>query len=148
MKKMYKIKLQRWFFWNLQQMTEVTWCSCWHQDFVIKRLSAPIPGLYTCIKSWKSCIKSDLSTVKGIFTPPRPPPPIVYASDRSKAVVVFFLFCVPLWFILWGASCFKVFPCSLFSCFVIPFSIVIISLGKEGAGLCASRAFVCLLCMC
>ena len=29
-------------------------------------------------------------------------------------------------------------------CFVIPFSIVSISLGEEGAGLYASRAFVCL----
>ena len=33
------------FFWNLQQMTEVTRCSCWHQNFVPKRLSAPAPGL-------------------------------------------------------------------------------------------------------
>ena len=55
-----------------------------------------------------------------------------------------FLFCVALWFILRGASCFKVFPCSLSSCFLISFSIVIASLGEEGAGLCASRAFVCL----
>ena len=59
-----------------------------------------------------------------------------------------FLFCVALWFILRGASCFKVFPCSLSLGFVIPFSIVIISLGEEGAGLCASRAFVCLFCTC
>ena len=55
-----------------------------------------------------------------------------------------FLFCVALWFILRGASCFKVFPCSLSSYFFISFSIVIASLGEEGAGLCASRAFVCL----
>ena len=55
-----------------------------------------------------------------------------------------FLFCVALWFVLRGASCFKVFPCSLSSCFVISFSIVIASLGEEGAGVCASRAFVCL----
>ena len=47
-----------------------------------------------------------------------------------------------------GASCFKVFPCSLSSYFVIPFSIVITSFGEEGAGLCASRAFVCLFCTC
>ena len=47
-----------------------------------------------------------------------------------------------------GASCFKVFPCSLPSCFFILFSIVITSLGEEGAGLCASRAFVCLFCTC
>ena len=71
-------------------------------------------------------------------------PTVVYATDRSKAVVpMLFLFCEALWIILRGASCFKVFPCSLSSCFVIPFSIVITSLGEEGAGLCAPRAFVC-----
>ena len=43
---------------------------------------------------------------------------------------------------------FKVFPCSLSSCFVIPFSIVIIWLGEEGAGLCASLVFVCLFYTC
>ena len=70
---------------------------------------------------------------------------MVYAADRSKAVVpMLFLFCVALWFILRGASFFKVFPRSLSSCFVIPFSIVITSLGEEGAGLCASRAYICL----
>ena len=75
--------------------------------------------------------------------------PVVYATDLSKAVVwVFFLFCVDLWFVLRGASCFKVFPCSLSSGFVILFSIVITSLGEGGAGLCASRAFVCLACRC
>ena len=70
-----------------------------------------------------------------------------HATDRSKAVVpVLFLFCVTLWFIPRGASCFKVFPCFLSSCFIIPFSIVITSLGEEGAGLCASRVFSCLFC--
>ena len=58
-------------------------------------------------------------------------------------VPVLFLFCLALWFILRGASCFKVFPCSLSSCFVIPFSIVINLLGEDRVGLCASRAFVC-----
>ena len=42
-----------------------------------------------------------------------------------------------------GFTCFKVFACSLSSCFVILFGIVIASLGEEGAGLCASRTFVC-----
>ena len=51
-----------------------------------------------------------------------------------------FLFCVALCFLLRGA--FKVFQCYLSSCFVIPFSIVITSLGEEGAGLCASHACV------
>ena len=41
------------FFLNLQKMTEVTRCSCWHQTFVHKGLSAPTPGLYTCINAWK-----------------------------------------------------------------------------------------------
>ena len=72
-KKLYKISLQRDFFWNLQQMTEVTRCSCWHQNFVPKGLSAPVPGLYTCIKSWKKCIKSDF---KEIFLK-------LVANDRS-----------------------------------------------------------------
>ena len=38
-------------FLNLQQMIEVTRCSCCHQNFVPKGLSAPAPGLYTCIKA-------------------------------------------------------------------------------------------------
>ena len=59
-------------------------------------------------------------------------------------VPVLFLFCVALWFILRGASCSKVFPCSLSSCFFISCSIGITSLGEEVAGLCVSRAFVCL----
>ena len=41
-----------------------------------------------------------------------------------------------------------VFPCSLSSCFVIPFSIVITSLGEKGAGMCATHAFVYLFCTC
>ena len=69
-------------------------------------------------------------------------PRVVYASDRSKAVVpVLFLFYVALWFILKDASC-LVLSCSLILCFFSPFRIVITSLGEEGTGLCASRVFV------
>ena len=57
-----QIRLQRDFFLNLQQMTEVTRCSCWHQNFVPKGLSAPAPGLYTCINH-KKCIKSDFKEI-------------------------------------------------------------------------------------
>ena len=72
-------------------------------------------------------------------------PAPVYATDLSEAVVpVLFLFCVAFWFILRGASCFKVFMCSLSSCFRILFSNVITLLGEEGASLFASRACVCL----
>ena len=104
---------------------------------------------------WYFCIKKYIGTqaeicrqLKIVLTPsfpppPSPPPPVLYATYRSKAVVpVLFLFCVALWFILRGASYFKAFPCSLSSCFFIPFSIVITSHGEEGPSLCASRAFV------
>ena len=40
-------------------MNEVTRHFCWHQNFVPRGVSAPALGLYTCIKSWKNCIKSD-----------------------------------------------------------------------------------------
>ena len=76
-------------------------------------------------------------------------PSIVHAPDRSKVVVlVLFLFCVALWFILRDASCFKVFPCSLYSCFIIPFSIVITSLGAEEL-VCVLlvHLFVCFVCV-
>ena len=86
-----------------------------------------------------------MSTVRNIFLNP----PVVYATGRSKAMVrVLFLFCVALCFILQGASCFKVFPCSLSSCFFIPFSIMITSIGEEGSGLYASHAFACLFWTC
>ena len=73
-------------------------------------------------------------------------PPVVYATDRPWSQCCSY----SVWFVVYttGASCFKVFPCSLSSCFFILFSIVITSLGEEGAGLCASRAFVCLFCTC
>ena len=48
---MYKIRLQKIFFWNLQQMGEVTRLFCWHKDFDHKGLSAPAPGLYSCGKT-------------------------------------------------------------------------------------------------
>ena len=30
---------------------------CWHKNFVPWGLSAPVPGLYTCIRSWKKVYK-------------------------------------------------------------------------------------------
>ena len=32
---------------------------CWYQNFVPKGVYAPAPGLHTCIKTWKICIKSE-----------------------------------------------------------------------------------------
>ena len=56
-KKLYKIRLQKRFIFNLQQMTKVTRCSCWHKNVIPMELSAPALGLYTCIKSWKKMYK-------------------------------------------------------------------------------------------
>ena len=49
----------RFLFLNLQWMGKVIRAFCWHQKFVPKGLYALAPGLYTCIKSLKKCIKSD-----------------------------------------------------------------------------------------
>ena len=70
-------------------------------------------------------------------------PPVVYSTDRSKAVVpVLVLLFVALWFILRGDLLY-VFPCViLFLRFFSPFSIAITSLGEEGANLSAFRTFV------
>ena len=102
------------------------------------------PFMYFCIKKYIGTQSGVCRQLKYLnifnYTPPLP-----VVTDHFKAVVlVLFLFCVALWFILRGTSCFKVFQCSLSLCFFIPFSIVITSLGKEGAGLCTSPAFVCL----
>ena len=45
-------------FFNWQQMGKVIRDFCWHQNFVPKGLSVPALGLYTCIKSFKMCLKS------------------------------------------------------------------------------------------
>ena len=70
-------------------------------------------------------------------------PPVVYSTDRSKAVVpVLVLFFVALWFILRG-NLLYVLPCViLFLCFSSPFSIAITSLGEERANLSTFRTFV------
>ena len=70
-------------------------------------------------------------------------PPVVYSTDRSKAVVpVLVILIVALWFILRGDLLY-VFPCVvLFLCFFSPFSIAITSLGEERANFSAFRTFV------
>ena len=60
--------------------------------------------MYFCIKNYIGT-QGEVVDCKNILTPPLHP-----NTDRSKELVlVFFLFCVTLWFILRGASCFKVF---------------------------------------
>ena len=44
-------------------MVEVIRAFCWHQKCVPKGFSALAPGLYTCIKSLKMCIKSDFEEI-------------------------------------------------------------------------------------
>ena len=44
-------------------MVKVIRAFCWHQTFVPKRFSAFAPGLYTCIKPLKTCIKSDFEEI-------------------------------------------------------------------------------------
>ena len=69
-------------------------------------------------------------------------PPVVYSTDRSKAVVpVLVLLFVALWFILRGDLLY-VFPCVILYCVFSPFSIAITSLGEERANLSAFRTFV------
>ena len=69
-----------------------------------------------------------------------------YATDRSKAVV-------PVLFLILCASyhgALNVLKTSRALCprFSLCFSILVISLGEEGAGLCASCTFLCLFCAC
>ena len=56
---MYKIRLQRDFFETCNKWMPF----CWHKNLVSWGLSAPAPGLYTCIKSWENCIKSDFKDI-------------------------------------------------------------------------------------
>ena len=59
-KKIVKNQTSKGFLWNLQQMGKVIRPFCWHQNFVPWGLSTPAPGLYTCIKSWKTLFKIGL----------------------------------------------------------------------------------------
>ena len=69
-------------------------------------------------------------------------PPVVYSTDRSKAVVpVLVLLFVALWFILRGDLLY-VLPCVILFVFFSPFSIAITSLGEERANRRAFRTFV------
>ena len=56
-KNVYKIRLQRDCFSNLQQMGKVIRPFCWYQNIVPNGLSAPALGLYACIKTWKNMYK-------------------------------------------------------------------------------------------
>ena len=55
--KLYTIRVQRDFFLNLQQMTKVTRCSCWHQNFIPKGVVSPCPGPIYMYKIMKKLYK-------------------------------------------------------------------------------------------
>ena len=75
----------------------------------------------------------NLASCKSAFNPP-----VVYSTDRSKAVVpVLILLFVALWF-----TFFYVFACVIFFCFFSPFSIAITSLLEERSNRTAFRPFV------
>ena len=73
-----------------------------------------------------------LASCKSALTPPPRPSPVVYSTDRSKAVVpVLVLLFVALWFILRGDLLY-VFPCViLFLCFSVPLVLRLPRLGKR-----------------
>ena len=78
-----------------------------------------------------------LASCKSALTPT----PVVYSTDRSKAVVpVLVLLFVALWFILRYVLCLTL--CHIVLVFFIPFSIAITSLGEERANLSAFHTFV------
>ena len=67
--------------------------------------------------------------------------PLVHATDRSKvAVPVLFLILCSFVTLTTGRL---VFSRALCPRFCVCFSILITSIGEEGAGICASRTFVC-----
>ena len=74
-------------------------------------------------------------------------PPVIYSTDRSKAVVpVLVLLFVALWFILRG-NLFYILPCViLFLCFSVLLALRLPRLGKRELILVLS--YVCSICVC
>ena len=89
--------------------------------------------MYFCIKS-SIGPRVKLASCQSALNLPLPPPPspVVYSTDRSKAVVpVLVLLFVTLWFILRG-DLFYVLPCViLFLCFSVLLALRLPRLGKR-----------------
>ena len=60
---MYKIRLQRYFFLKLATTGQSDMTFLLTSGFCPQRLSAPAPGLYTCGKTLKMCIKSEFKEI-------------------------------------------------------------------------------------
>ena len=84
---------------------------------------------------------------KNIF---KPLPPVFDATDRSKEVVpvLFLILCSFVIYTKGAVVNVLKFSRALCPRFSVCFSILITSLGEEGAGLCASRTFNCVFCAC
>ena len=60
-KKLYKIRLQRHFLKLANEWSDKTFLLT--SKLCSLGLTAPVPGLYTCIQLWKNCIKSDFKEI-------------------------------------------------------------------------------------
>ena len=95
-------------------------------DFVEESAEATtcVIGAFLVSAGWTALVK--LASCKSALNPP---PPVVYSTDRSKAVLV--LLFVALWFILQGELLY-VFPCViLFFCFLVLLVLRLPRLGKR-----------------
>ena len=73
-----------------------------------------------------------LAGCKSALTSPTPPSPVVYSTDRSKAVIpVLVLLFVALWFILRGDLFYVLPSVILFLCFSVLLALRIPCLGKR-----------------
>ena len=69
-------------------------------------------------------------------------PPVVYSTERSKALAPVLVFLLVFCGLLYEAICFKSYLVLFCSCIFNPFWIAITSLGEERANLGAFHAFV------
>ena len=100
--------------------------------------------MYFCIRNYIGTKGEVCRQLKIFLTPP-----VVYATDHSKAVVLaLFLILCSFVFYTTGRLVFLKSSRALYPRFSVCFSILITSLGEEGAGLCASHTFVCLFSAC
>ena len=67
---MYKIMKKKCIKWDLKEIVLELATNDWSDKmflfvskFVPKELSVPASGLYTCVQSWKNCIKSDFKEI-------------------------------------------------------------------------------------
>ena len=58
-----KLQFKELFFFNLHHLVIVTNGFIWYKNSVKQGLSAPAPGIYTCMKLWKKCIKSQFKEI-------------------------------------------------------------------------------------